>query len=91
MKRLLIKFAMWVLKRYAPAQPETKPVGQLTLSAEVMELARAAQPLCAAVDKFDASGEYKRHSVYARLLKSFPNAIKRDVALAIEIGLMGVE
>ena len=33
------------------------------------------------------SGEFKRHSVYARLLKEFPAERKRDVALAIEQAL----
>lgn len=32
----------------------------------------------------DASGEYKRHIVYARLIKDFPTARRCDLALAIE-------
>lgn len=39
-------------------------------------------------DEFDHSGEAKRHAVYAQLLKEFPTARKRDVALAIEIVLL---
>ena len=29
-------------------------------------------------------GEYKRHQVYARLIKAFPQSRKRDLAFAIE-------
>ena len=35
------------------------------------------------------SGEARRHQVFARLLKEFPQATKRDVAWAIEAALIG--
>ena len=35
----------------------------------------------------DTSGEHKRHQVYARLLRIYPDARRRDVALAIELAL----
>jgi hypothetical protein len=35
-----------------------------------------------------ASGEAKRHAVYARLLKEYPTTPKRDLALAIETALI---
>ena len=34
--------------------------------------------------KLSASGEYRRHWTYTRLLKQLPNAAHRDVSLAIE-------
>ncbi len=34
------------------------------------------------------SGEAKRHQVYARLMKEFPDASKRDLGLAIEVALI---
>jgi hypothetical protein len=34
------------------------------------------------------SGEAKRHQVYARLLKEYPAASKRDLGLAIEVALI---
>ena len=37
------------------------------------------------------SGEYKRHQVYAKLIKQFPEAPKRHVALAIEITVCSTE
>jgi len=33
------------------------------------------------------TGEYKRHNVYSRLLKEFPEVPKRDVGLAIELAV----
>ncbi len=32
----------------------------------------------------DQTGEYKRHIVYSRLIKQYPDARKRDLAFAIE-------
>jgi hypothetical protein len=46
--------------------------------------------LVVAAEKLAASGEYKRHAVYARLLKEFPDSRKRDLALAIERVLQGI-
>jgi len=35
----------------------------------------------------DASGEFKRHRVLAKLMDEFPQAAKRDISAAIEKGL----
>ena len=43
-----------------------------------------ARALTDKAEELDASGEYKRHSVYAALIKAFPDARKKDLALAIE-------
>lgn len=37
------------------------------------------------------SGEAKRHQVLARLIKKFPNAEKRDLALAIEYAVRSLD
>lgn len=37
-----------------------------------------------------ASGEFKRHTVYARLLKEFPATRRRDVALFIEASVQQI-
>ena len=37
-----------------------------------------------------ASGEYKRHTVYARLLKEFPDTRRRDVSLLLEAAVQQV-
>ena len=36
----------------------------------------------------DVSSEAKRHAVYARLIKDFPDVSRRELALAIEIALV---
>jgi hypothetical protein len=33
------------------------------------------------------TGEWKRHWVYSKLIKAFPETEKRDLALAIEVAL----
>lgn len=45
--------------------------------------------LVARADAFaeGTSGEYKRHAVYAQLLKEFPDRDGRDLSLAIELAL----
>ncbi len=55
-------------------------------------LARALV-LVAAVDTATdpaASGEFKRHTVYARLTKEFPTARRRDVSLLLEAAVQQV-
>jgi len=47
-----------------------------------------ADILVANADKMvGVSGEYKRHIVYAQLLKEFPGIPKRDLGFAIEHGV----
>ena len=50
-------------------------------------LTKRAGALTRAIDTMNVSGEYKRHHVYAQLLKEFPQTRKRDVGLAIEKSL----
>lgn len=49
---------------------------------EAMRLALVAQETYTA-----ASGEYKRHQVFAKLIKTFPEASKRDLGMAIEMAV----
>jgi len=44
-----------------------------------------ATVLINAAESFDASGEYKRHKVYAQLLKEYPDQKKHDLALIMEL------
>lgn len=52
------------------------------LDAEADRLVREADQMRGGPD-----GEYKRHVVYSRLLKLFPDRRKRDVAFAIELAI----
>lgn len=85
MKRWLRRFAQWLLHRLGgtvcsgghwPALPEA-----LVLRARRLVSDQEGQP---------SSGESKRHQVYARLLKEFPMAAKREAALAIEQAYWGI-
>ena len=51
------------------------------------DLPARALALVHETDGWDASGEAKRHRVYAQLLKEFPALSKRQVSLAIELAL----
>ena len=73
------RFALWFLKVSGYEFP--KP--QIFANRYVP----AAKLLCAEFANWDASGEAKRHQVYSRLIKQFPEARKKDLALAIELGL----
>ena len=38
-------------------------------------------------DSLEVSGESKRHSVYSKLIKEFPEVPKRDLGLSVEVGV----
>ena len=74
MKRLLIRFALWLL-RVCDYKPEVNSTYAL-----------AAFPLCQEQQEKwpERSGEGKRHAVYAALIKLFPEASHRSLSRAIE-------
>jgi hypothetical protein len=51
------------------------------------ELLQAASELTSKAESLPASGEYKRHQVFAQLIDRFPNRSKRELARAIEASL----
>ena len=58
--------------------PAPEPAGQDS------PLVARARILVADAERANASGEYKRHQVYARLLKEFPAERRRGCSKAIE-------
>lgn len=54
---------------------------------DLPELTRAKALTVEAEKLVDTSGEYKRHVVYARLIKEFPDASKRFLSMQIEKAL----
>lgn len=48
------------------------------------EVASGARRLVQEADALAADGEYKRHQVYAKLIKRFPDQAKADLAYTIE-------
>ena len=71
---LLARFGMWLVKRY----------GEWPSDALVQRAAVLAKQW---VDRPDLSGEYKRHQVYARMIKEHPGTSRRAISIAIEHGL----
>jgi hypothetical protein len=76
---LLIRFANWIFRHYG-VQVELIPSSIRTL-----------MPVCgrmtAMVDSYAKSGEWKRHRVYAAMIKKFPEASRRDISKAIDLTL----
>ena len=62
----------------------------LTVPRAVLELLPPARLACATIEVAvdpATSGEYKRAQVYAMLIKRYPTARRRHIALAIELAL----
>ena len=49
-----------------------------------------ATALIRQAEVLEGSGEYKRHQVYARLIKEYPTRSRTELALAIEVALCGL-
>lgn len=85
MKTWGIRFGLWLARRCGWTLPPP-PVGCARphgpdLPSDVLASARG---LTERAERLDASGEYKRHVVYAALQKDYPTTAKRVLALAIE-------
>jgi hypothetical protein len=70
--------AFWIIFRPA------KTAGPLP------ELDRRIEDLVLEAETLEAGGEFKRHTVLARLIKEFPSEKVRDLALAIEFAVRRV-
>ena len=92
MKRLITRIATWVLRRWN-AVPVEIVLRDHPAVALVQPYLEAAATLCTKVqvEAPEAAGEWKRHQVYARLLKQFPVASHRDLALALELSVREME
>lgn len=58
---------------------------------EQAAMRRTVLQLVQIADQLDGGGEYKRHQVYARLLKLYPDKTKRQLAWLIEDVLLEQE
>ena len=63
---------------YEPLIPVLEPQPDLST------LEQRTKALTDQISTRESSGEYKRHWVYAQLIKEFPDVRKRDIAFAIE-------
>lgn len=60
----------------------------IRLSPEMLHVAEVARPLVLKLDRVEGvSPEYRRHDVYAALLKRFPEVLAMDVSIALEYAL----
>ena len=76
--RRLHRVAEWC----SPTSPAPPPI----ISPEDSALARV-RVLCLEFEPREGSGEWKRHEVYARLIKELPQRRKRDLAYLIEVAI----
>jgi hypothetical protein len=83
MRRRLIQFLLWALRKLEVFPEYFFNYGGL------MAFVEAAVPLVESweIEESEFAGEYKRHQVYARLIKLFPDAERIDLAQAIELAL----
>lgn len=89
MKKYLLKLGQWLVRLYGPppTPPEIRYIPQPghivpTIDQAILDLTKG---LISMADSWDSTGEYKRHTVYAKLIKAFPDADKKTLALAIEL------
>jgi hypothetical protein len=85
-----VRVGLWLARWGGWTPPPPVEVDRWGLPETLAPLVALAHPLIAAQDADSAegtSGEYKRHQVYARLLKTHPETPKRDLALAIELAV----
>jgi hypothetical protein len=82
------KLIEWFKKLFVKAEPvvEVKPKVQYIPEIR-MDIRDAAKGYAEKYKDVEASGEYKRHAVLAELMKSFPEAEKRELAMAIELAM----
>lgn len=81
--------AGWLAFQVALKNEELRASDSLALSRMDQDLIATAMPLIDAHDDSmaGASGEAKRHQVYARMIKQHPQASRSDIALAIEVAV----
>lgn len=81
MKSYLIQWVYWLLAKLQEDPPYYIPTLVRLMIPVALELMREWE------DHPELSGEAKRHQVYARMIKRFPEAPKRDIAKAIEFAM----
>ena len=85
---ILLKLLVWAGHEFPkPPAPAPVPAPQYILPDIPDAVMESARTLTAQHASMDASGEWKRHQVYASLIKRHPDASTRLLALAIEVAL----
>lgn len=82
MKKLLTLFALWLMKKLnLPATVYYYP------DVENDDSFKTILTLVKNADTSDGGGEFKRHNVYAKAIKLFPQIPKHRLALSIEVAV----
>lgn len=79
MEKALLDIARWIERRYLKG-------GTFYVECDT-ELLLRADALTKRAETEARSGEWRRHQVYAAMLKDFPAVSKREIAMAIELAL----
>ncbi|MBI3983853.1 hypothetical protein HY346_00985 [Candidatus Microgenomates bacterium] len=87
MKKYLIRFALWLLDKCRYEKPRSDHFYDYIDELIGPDLLAKAASFIAEVSNADTSGEYKRHAVYAKLQKCFPNQRHWILSLAIELAI----
>ena len=81
-----LKIGQWDFGLLNPvAPPQATPIPQVDM--KVIKKAKIYTRECEKYSAPGTSGEFKRHIVYAKLIKDFPSVPKRQISIAIELGL----
>ena len=100
LRSVIDRFARWLLRKFCGLDVDQMRLlllkaadalrSPIYVSDETWVAYEHALGLIKEVDVLDASGEYKRHVVYAKLIKKFPKFARRSLALAIEVAVPDV-
>lgn len=89
--RKINDIAIWALARTGYLDTLIEDIGSVFKTKfeeekPMPEYANRAFELVKEYELIKESGEYKRHQVYAKLIKEFPDVKKSELGLAIEVG-----
>jgi len=90
MRKQTIRFALWLARLAGWVPPQGLPFdvpAPLEARARVLVAEQTERYAGLSEYKWSVSGESRRHQVYARLVKEFPDVRRRVISLAIELSL----
>lgn len=86
--KLIQRFLLWCLQLTGWKAKEPEPMkleNVYQIPEHIVPVIATARVHIENCKSWDASGEAKRHRVYAQLIKDFPQAEHKDLAFAIEL------
>lgn len=86
MRNVIIRICSWLI-RLTGSSLIPLPLATMPLPLGTVRALPATKALIMLAEDTHRTGEWKRHWVYAKLIKEFPDTDRRDLALAIEVAL----